>query len=39
MQKDDAQRILQMARDNEYKAPSNPHRNGQGESSNVEKDW
>ena len=40
MQQDDAQRILQMARDNEQKAPSRPNQSGAGQnSSNVEKDW
>lgn len=39
MQQEDAQRILQMARDNEYKAPSTPNNSGQGGSSSVEKDW
>lgn len=39
MNQEDAERILQMARDNEYKAPSRPNNSGQGGDSSVEKDW
>ena len=38
MNQDDAERILQMARNNEKKAPSQQGR-GSGNNSNVEKDW
>lgn len=39
MNQEDSERILQMARDNEYKAPSNPNQSGQNGGSSVEKDW
>ena len=39
MNEEDSQRILQMARDNEYKAPSRPNSGGQNGGSSVEKDW
>ena len=37
MNKQDANRVMQLARDNEYKRPTQPGQNG--EDPNVEKDW
>jgi len=36
MNKDDADRVMQMARENEYKKPTQP---GEAQDPTVEKDW